>query len=95
MQDKKLVCSDCSQEFDFTVREQEFYQEKGFENEPKRCPDCRRAKKQAGRQSFEITCADCGEKATVPFEPKGDGPLYCRECFGKHRDEKGSEEHVA
>ena len=36
-EDKSLVCQDCGQEFIFTVGEQEFYAEKGFENEPKRC----------------------------------------------------------
>ncbi len=45
MEDKKIVCVDCGKEFVFTVGEQEFYKEKGFENEPKRCLDCRRAKK--------------------------------------------------
>lgn len=46
MADKTLVCQDCGKEFVFTEGEQEFYKEKGFENEPKRCPDCRRARKQ-------------------------------------------------
>jgi len=46
MPDKKIVCVDCKQEFVFTESEQAFYKEKGFDNEPKRCPDCRRAKKQ-------------------------------------------------
>jgi hypothetical protein len=46
MEDKNLVCKDCNKEFVFTVGEQEFYKEKGFENEPQRCPDCRRARKQ-------------------------------------------------
>ena len=45
MADKKLVCKDCGAEFDFTEGEQEFYKEKGFENEPTRCPECRRARK--------------------------------------------------
>lgn len=45
-QDKTLVCKDCGNEFVFTVGEQEFYAEKGFTNEPKRCKDCRdKAKK--------------------------------------------------
>lgn len=43
--DKNLICKDCGKEFIFTQGEQEFYKEKGFENEPKRCPECRRAKK--------------------------------------------------
>lgn len=46
MADKLLVCKDCGAEFTFTEGEQEFYKEKGFENEPQRCPDCRRARKQ-------------------------------------------------
>ncbi len=45
MTDKTIVCKDCNSEFVFTVGEQEFYKEKGFENEPVRCPECRRAKK--------------------------------------------------
>ena len=46
MTDKTMTCKDCNAEFIFTVGEQEFYKEKGFENEPQRCLDCRRAKKQ-------------------------------------------------
>ena len=46
MTDKTIVCKDCGKEFIFTVGEQEFYKEKGFENHPVRCPDCRRARKQ-------------------------------------------------
>ncbi len=46
MADKNLVCKDCNSEFVFTEGEQAFYKEKGFDNEPQRCPDCRRAKKQ-------------------------------------------------
>jgi len=45
MQDKKLVCRDCENDFVFTTGEQEFYQEKGFTNDPVRCSDCRRARK--------------------------------------------------
>lgn len=43
--DKVIVCKDCGKEFTFTVRDQEFYEEKGFTNEPVRCKDCRNAKK--------------------------------------------------
>lgn len=51
MEDKTIVCRDCNNEFTFTVGEQEFYKEKGFENEPVRCPDCRRAKKAQSNNS--------------------------------------------
>lgn len=46
MADKTLTCKDCNSTFTFTEGEQAFYKEKGFENEPQRCPDCRAAKKQ-------------------------------------------------
>ncbi|NLC66544.1 MAG: cytochrome C551 [Clostridium sp.] len=45
MEDKTITCRDCGSEFTFTTGEQEFYKEKGFENDPVRCPDCRKAKK--------------------------------------------------
>lgn len=45
MSDKNITCKDCGKEFMFTVGEQEFFKEKGFENDPVRCPDCRRARK--------------------------------------------------
>lgn len=92
-QDKSLECVDCGEKFDFTAREQEFYAEKGFQNEPKRCPECRRKFKAARnggagreRKSFEVVCADCGETTTVPFEPTNDRPVYCRDCFTKHKN---------
>ena len=50
MPDKNLTCKDCGSEFVFTEGEQSFYREKGFENDPVRCPDCRRARKNARRQ---------------------------------------------
>ena len=40
MQDKTITCKDCGEEFVFTVGEQEFFKEKGFENDPVRCPAC-------------------------------------------------------
>ena len=46
MEDKTLVCKDCGAEFVFTAGEQQFYAEKGFTNEPHRCPACRKARKQ-------------------------------------------------
>ena len=45
MADKTLVCKDCGKEFVFTEGEQAFYMEKGFTNDPVRCPECRKARK--------------------------------------------------
>lgn len=50
-QDKTLICKDCGKEFTFTAGEQEFYAEKGFENEPQRCKECRAAKRHPQEQA--------------------------------------------
>jgi hypothetical protein len=44
-QDKSIRCSDCGTTFTFSAGEQEFFQTKGFTNEPKRCLSCRRTNK--------------------------------------------------
>jgi CxxC-x17-CxxC domain-containing protein len=76
--------------FVFTAGEQEFYAEKGFQNEPQRCKECRNAKKNAGkgtREFFTATCASCGAEAKVPFQPREDRPVYCSECYAKMKAE--------
>ncbi len=89
-EDKILVCKECGREFTFTAGEQEFYAERGFQNEPQRCKPCRDARKNAvrgPREYFTTTCAACGGVAKVPFEPKSDRPVYCSECFAKIREQ--------
>jgi CxxC-x17-CxxC domain-containing protein len=44
--DKVMTCADCSQDFVFTARDQEFYADRGF-TEPRRCPSCRASRKAA------------------------------------------------
>ena len=93
-QEKLLECSDCGATFTFSVEEQEFFQSKGYVNEPKRCPECRQARKSerygnssygSRRQMFPATCAECGKNTEVPFEPRGDKPVYCSDCYRKVR----------
>ncbi len=38
------------------------------------------------RQMYEITCSNCGKKDMVPFQPRGDRPVLCSDCFRKQRD---------
>ena len=93
-QDKSIQCSDCGVMFTFSAEEQEFFQAKGYTNEPKRCPECRRARKTerngnsdygAPRQMFTATCAECGKGTELPFQPRGDKPVYCSDCYRKVR----------
>ena len=44
--DEMLICVDCGRQFVFSSGEQRFYEQKGFQNKPNRCPDCRQARKQ-------------------------------------------------
>ena len=88
--DKTLVCKDCGAEFIFTASEQDFYAEKGFQNEPGRCPECRRARKANGnrnssREMYNVTCSECGCETQVPFQPRDDRPVYCKACFDARR----------
>lgn len=46
--DKTITCRDCGTAFVFTAGEQEFYAQKGFTNEPTRCPSCRQQRKMSG-----------------------------------------------
>lgn len=93
-QDKTLTCADCGQTFVFTAGEQEFYAQKGFQNEPKRCKGCKSTKRASGggggfeggnREMHEVVCSGCGQKTTVPFRPTLDRPVYCRNCFQSRR----------
>jgi CxxC-x17-CxxC domain-containing protein len=49
-QDKTLACQDCGQSFTFSADDQAYHAEKGYTNEPKRCPSCRQARR--GERSY-------------------------------------------
>jgi CxxC-x17-CxxC domain-containing protein len=96
-EDKTLECSDCGTSFTFSAEEQEQFQTRGYTNEPKRCPECRQARKSERygssggyrpRQMFPAVCADCGKETEVPFEPSQGRPVYCSDCFRKVRDNR-------
>ncbi|HWR41585.1 zinc-ribbon domain containing protein [Sporomusa sp.] len=96
-QDKDLSCKECGAAFAFTASEQAFYAEKGFQNDPSRCPDCRAARKRQNggrmgggntrpqREMFDATCSACGIQTQVPFRPTAGKPVYCRDCFQSNR----------
>ncbi|OLS18878.1 MAG: hypothetical protein HeimC3_48160 [Candidatus Heimdallarchaeota archaeon LC_3] len=39
----------------------------------------------APREMHKVTCSDCGNEAEVPFVPTQGKPVYCRDCFQKHK----------
>ena len=93
LQDRSLRCCDCGIAFTFSAEEQELFQSKGYVNEPKRCPLCRQARQERQgkrgdgprRQMFPAKCADCGKDTEVPFEPRGDRPVYCNDLLQQAR----------
>ena len=75
-EDKILTCRDCGKEFAFTASEQAFYAEKGFTNEPGRCPECRAAKKaQRGDAGYSSGGYSSGGRAQREMFP-----AVCAQC---------------
>lgn len=37
------------------------------------------------REMHPAICSDCGKECEVPFKPAEGRPVYCRDCFPKHR----------
>jgi CxxC-x17-CxxC domain-containing protein len=57
--DRTLTCVDCGVEFIHSAADQEFYTQKGFVSDPKRCSSCR-ASRRAGRESADYDLRDIG-----------------------------------
>lgn len=87
MFDVDLSCAECG-----TAIKQLPFEPTG--DKPVYCTDCLRAKRQSRdsrgggfnrgpRQMFDVDvdCADCGKHISqLPFQPRGDGPIYCFDC---------------
>ena len=37
------------------------------------------------REMTKIKCSECGKEAEVPFKPRNDTPVYCKECYFKKK----------
>jgi len=94
LEDTSISCIDCQKDFIWSIGEQRFFRDKGLQNPPKRCKDCKQAKNErlnailaadnAGiKQKIEVAvhCAKCNGYTTVPFYPSQNRPVYCRSCF--------------
>ena len=83
-QDRALKCVDCGTEFIFTAGEQQFYHEKDFRNEPKRCKACKTRRQNnpsdrgvpSGRVETSAICSQCGRETTVPSGPRRAGRSF-------------------
>ena len=94
-QDRTLTCTECGQPFTFSADDQAYHAQRGYANEPKRCTACRQSRREqrndggyssgsygsSQREMFPAVCAQCGKDTQVPFQPRGDRPVYCRDCY--------------
>lgn len=94
-EDRTLTCVECGSEFAFSADDQEFHQKKGYQD-PKRCPNCRQARRGGGRSSYgggremhDAVCDSCGNATQVPFQPRYDRPVYCSDCYAKIKPGRG------
>ncbi len=94
LEDKTILCIDCSQNFVWSVGEQVFFRDKQLQNPPKRCKECKHAKNErlaaiasaqasGVKQRIEVAvnCARCNASTTVPFYPSQGRPVFCRSCY--------------
>jgi CxxC-x17-CxxC domain-containing protein len=94
LEDRPILCIDCGQNFIWSAGEQTFFRDKGLQNPPKRCKECKQAKNEriaaitaaqasGVKQRIEVAvkCARCSESTTVPFYPSQGRPVFCRSCF--------------
>jgi CxxC-x17-CxxC domain-containing protein len=89
----------------FTADDQQYHADKGYTNEPKRCPSCRQARRAnrgfdgggfgggfggGRREMHPAVCAECGKETEVPFRPTGERPVYCSDCYRQQSPRGGS-----
>jgi hypothetical protein len=60
--DRELTCVECNKTFVFSAAEQEFFHDKGFNNDPKRCKQCKFKVSSAKgvRVETHVKCFECG-----------------------------------
>ena len=75
--DKTLECSDCGNEFTFSAEEQEQFQSRGYTNEPKRCPECRQARK---TERYGNSGNSYGNSRYGSSSPRQMFPVVCSDC---------------
>src|SRR5262245_54083627 len=98
--DKTITCRDCGMDFVFTAGEQEFYAQKGFTNEPSRCPACRQARKANGGRSNYSSRDSYGERDSYggygsrsyddrdSYSSRGERELHSAVCASCGREAK-------
>ena len=94
----KATCADCGNECEVPFKPTEgkpvYCRDCFAKHKPARDNDSRgrygdRRQSRGERELFTATCAECGNECQVPFRPTEGKPVYCRDCFQKHKPEGG------
>ncbi len=75
-QGKPVYCSNC------------FENQRGGSD---RYSEARGPERSEDRPMFNAICADCGNSCKVPFQPSGDKPVFCSNCFGDKKNAGGKD----
>jgi len=38
------------------------------------------------REMFKAVCSECKKACEVPFKPRDERPIYCKECYSKRKN---------
>ena len=82
-QDRTLTCQDCGQSFTFSADDQQYHAEKGYSNEPKRCPSCRQARRSDHGGSSSYANYNSGYRSGF----SGGGSFRSQDGYGSSRRE--------
>ncbi len=77
-EDKTIQCADCGKDFTFSTAEQEQFRQKGYTNQPKRCPDCRQARRE--QQNRTGSYSSGGYNSSYSQAPRQMYPAVCADC---------------
>jgi len=89
-QEKSLQCPDRGLTSAPGVDDRESIRSEGCTDAPTRCPESQGPRKSerssnnsrgVPRKVFPATCARCGRSTEVSFQPRGDSPVYCSDCY--------------
>ena len=76
-QDRTLNCLDCNSSFTFSADDQQYHADKGFTNEPKRCPSCRQSRRTGGEYGGSSSYGSGGSYGSGRREMH---PATCAQC---------------
>lgn len=93
----KAICDNCGKECEVPFRPtsgKPIFCNNCFENQrggsDSRRFEGRNYERSEDRPMFNATCADCGNACKVPFQPNGDKPVFCSNCFGDKKNAGGT-----